>query len=85
MCQDLAADVMALLDEPRCAHARKPWAVLADALDRLCMQLQILGEAIADPADAAAMDNVIELSRHRAERSPTARRDPGPHSAHATL
>ena len=84
LCQGLAADVMAQLDELRRAHARQPRAVLAEALDRLCMQLQILGEAIADHADAAAMDNVVELSRHRAERSQAARHELGPPSAHAT-
>jgi len=84
MCQELAADVVAQFDELRRAHAREPRAVFADALDRLCMQLQILGEAIADHADAAALDNVIELSRHRAERTQAARGEPDPPSAHAT-
>lgn len=84
LCQGLAADVTAHFDELRRAHARQPRAVLAEALDRLCMQLQSLGEAIADHADAADLDNVIELSRHRAERSQTARHEPGPPSVHAT-
>lgn len=57
------------------AHARKPRAVLAEVLGRLCMQLQLLGEGIADYVDAAAIDNAIELSRHRAEGARQARRN----------
>ncbi len=83
LCQDLAADVLAQLDELKRAHARTPQTVFAEALDRLCMQLQILGEAVADHADAAALDNVIELSRHRAERSRITRGESVPQSPHA--
>jgi len=83
LCQELAAEVAAQLDELRQAHARQPRAVFAEALDRLCMQLQILGEAIADHADAAALANVIELSRHRAETAKARRATPGRHDEHA--
>jgi hypothetical protein len=82
--QNLAADVMAQLDELQRAHARKPRSAFAEAIDRLHMQLQLLGADLADLADAAALDNVIELSRHRAQRSASPRGQPLPPSAHAT-
>lgn len=83
LCQELAADVAAQFDELRQAHARQPREVFAEAIDRLCMQLQILGEAIADHADAVALANVIELSRHRAEPAKARRATPSRHGEHA--
>ena len=47
------------------------------------MQLQILGEAIADHADAVALANVIELSRHRAETAKARRATTNQHDEHA--
>ena len=65
---DLAADLTTQFDELQRAHTRHRQPVLATALDGLCMQLQIVGEAMADHADAAALGNVIRLSQHRAQR-----------------
>lgn len=48
------------------------------------MQLQLLGAAVADHSDAAALDNVIELSRHRAQITEPPRGKPRPASGHAT-
>ena len=66
---DMAADLATQFDELRRAYAGHPRPVLATALDCLCMQLQIVGEAMADHADAAALGNVIRLSEHRAQRA----------------
>jgi len=69
LCADMAADLATQLDELRRVHAVPPRPELAKALDGLCMQLQIVGEAMADHADAAALGNVIRLSEHRALRA----------------
>ena len=45
------------------------YADLAADLDCLCMQLHIVGEAVADDAEAATLGNVIRLSGHRAQRT----------------
>ena len=66
---DMAADLSTQFDELRRAHAGHPRPVLATALDCLGMQPQIVGEAMADHADAAALGNVIRLSEHRARRT----------------
>ncbi|PSM30452.1 hypothetical protein [Haliangium sp. UPWRP_2] len=65
---DMAGDLSTQFDELRRAHAGHPRRVLATALDCLGMQPQIVGEAMADHADAAALGNVIRLSEHRARR-----------------
>lgn len=44
------------------AHARHRLPLFADALDSLCMQLQLVGEVLADYGDAVALGNVLPFT-----------------------
>jgi hypothetical protein len=44
------------------AYARHRLPLFADALDRLCIQLQLVGEVLADYGDAVALGNVLPFT-----------------------
>ena len=71
--QGLAAAIMAQYKDVSRAHARHRLPLFADALERLCMQLQLVGQALADSGDAVALGNVLPLNL-RASRVPRERR-----------
>lgn len=81
----IAADLLEQCEELSHADASRPRPVFAAALERLYMQQQLAGEAIAEQADAAALRNVIRLSEHRAQRASHAQGSAGTGSEEATL
>ena len=60
--QAIAAAIVAQFRDVSRAHARHGLPLFADALDRLCMQLQLVGPVLADYGDAVALGNVIPLN-----------------------
>lgn len=71
--QAIAAAIMAQYKDVSRAHARHRLPLFADALERLCMQLQLVGQALADSGDAVALGNVLPLNL-RASLAPSDRR-----------
>jgi len=71
--QAIAAAIMAQYQDVSHAYARSRLPLFADALERLCMQLQLVGQALADSGDAVALGNVLPLNR-RASPVPSDRR-----------
>ena len=71
--QTIASAIVAQYKDVSCAYARHRLPLFADALERLCMQLQLVGQALADSGDAVALGNVLPLSR-RASLVPSDRR-----------
>ena len=59
--QAIAAAILAQYKDVSRAHARHRQSLYADALERLCMQLQLVGQALADSGDAVALGNVLPL------------------------
>ncbi len=81
----MAGDLLEQCEELSRAHTKRPRPLFAEALDRLYMQLQIAGEAIAEHADAVALRNVVRLSEHRAQRSSHAQSSAGARPEEANL
>lgn len=81
----MVAELLEQCEELSRAHATRPRPLFAAALERLYMQLQIAGEAIAEHADAVALRNVVRLSEHRAQRSSHAQSSAGARSEEANL
>jgi hypothetical protein len=73
--QAIAAAIVAQYRDLSRAHARHRLPLFADALDRLCMQLQLVGQVLADYGDAVALGNVIPLNVRQAQPA-FGRRDP---------
>lgn len=71
--QAIAAAILAQYRDVSRAYARHRLPLFADALERLCMQLQLVGQALADSGDAVALGNVLPL-RLRASLAPSDRR-----------
>ena len=60
--QAIAVAIMAQYKDVSRAYARHRLPLFADALDLLCMQLQLVGQALADSGDAVALGNVLPLN-----------------------
>ena len=58
----IAAAIMAKCKDVSRAYARHRQPLFADALERLCMQLQLVGQALAGNGDAVALGNVLPLN-----------------------
>jgi len=58
----LATAIMEQTRDLRRAHARHRLPLFAAALERLCMQLQLVGHVLADYGDAVALGNVLPLT-----------------------
>ena len=71
--QAIAAAIVAQYKDVSRAYTRHRLPLFADAVERLCMQLQLVGQALADSGDAVALGNVLPLSR-RASLVPSDRR-----------
>ena len=71
--QAIAAAILAQYKDVSRAYARHCQPLFADALERLCMQLQLVGQALADSGDAVALGNVLPLNL-RASRGTSERR-----------
>lgn len=56
---DLATAILAQYRDMSRAHARRRSALFAEALERLCMQLQVAGQLMAGYGDAVALGNVL--------------------------
>jgi hypothetical protein len=63
----IAAAIVIQYTELSRAHARHRLPLFAAALDRLCMQLQLIGQVLADYGDAVALGNVIPLTLRPAQ------------------
>lgn len=58
----IATAIMEQAQDLRRAHARHHLPLFAAALERLCMQLQLVGHVLADYGDAVALGNVLPLT-----------------------
>ena len=63
----IAEEILAQHRDLSRAHTRQRLPVFADALDRLWMQLQLVGQVLADFGDAVALGNVIPFSARRVQ------------------
>ena len=60
--QAIAAAILGQYSDLSRAYVRHRLPLFADALERLCMQLQLVGSALADSGDAVALGNVLPLN-----------------------
>ena len=60
--QAIAAAILGQYSDLSRAYVRHRLPLFADALERLCMQLQLVGQALADSGDAVALGNVLPLN-----------------------
>lgn len=81
----IAAAIVAQHRDLTRAHARHHLPLFAEALDRLCMQLQLVGQVLADFGDAVALGNVVPLTPRQAQPAGDRRGQASADSAPAPL